>query len=282
MKHAFLILTHNEFDVLAKLVAALDHEKNDIFIHYDEKVKDVSSLCTEFSKCIILKNRLNGRWGDYSLVEIEFELLKCAVQESSYDFFHIISGVHYPLKPMNKIHRIYELGNKCMFYPLPTNEEEINHKMRRYHFCNRMMMSYACGSVGYKLWRLLWNCVLKIQKVLNIQRNKGFNFYKSSQWCTLTKEAVDYILTKEHEVRKRYSHTFCPDEYFVFSELMNSPLKDQIMFKGNLLKQDWVSTHPKVYKQENFYELIASGCLYARKFSSESIELLNRIDNYIQ
>lgn len=282
MKHAFLILTHNEFDVLAKLVAVLDHKKNDIFIHYDEKVKDISSLYTDSSKCITLKNRHDGRWGDYSLVEIELELLKSAVQEDSYDYFHIISGVHYPLKSMQEIHSIYESENKCMFQSLLTNEEEINHKMRRYHFLNRMMMSYAFGSCGYKLWRYLWNCILKIQKIFKIQRNRDFKFYKSSQWCTLTKDAVDYILAKEHEIKKRYYHTFCPDEYFLLSELMNSPLVGRIAFKENLLKQDWVSTHPKVYKLEDLDELMTSGCLYARKFSSESIDLLNRIDDYIQ
>jgi hypothetical protein len=30
MKHAYLIIAHNEFEVLKKLVEALDDEKNDI------------------------------------------------------------------------------------------------------------------------------------------------------------------------------------------------------------------------------------------------------------
>jgi hypothetical protein len=98
----------------------------------------------------------------------------------------------------------------------------------------------------------------------------------------LTKAAVDYLLLKEHEIKKRYSHTFCPDEYFLLSELMNSQFKEQIIFKESLLKQDWVSTHPKVYKMEDFDELMASGCLYARKFSRESLDLLGRIDDYLE
>ena len=37
MKHAYLILAHNEFEVLRKLISALDDPRNDIFIHFDEK-----------------------------------------------------------------------------------------------------------------------------------------------------------------------------------------------------------------------------------------------------
>lgn len=282
MKHAFLILTHNEFDVLSKLVADLDHAKNDIFIHYDKKVKDLPQLCANHSQCIILKNRIHGCWGDYSLVKMELELLKCAFNKGDYDLFHIISGVHYPLTSISELHRMYEAENKCIFQQMHADEEEITARMCRYHYFNRMMMSHSYGSFGYKLGRILWNSILKIQKILHVQRNRDIRFYKSSQWCTLTRDAVDYILVNEHKIEKKYSFTFCPDEYFLLSELMNSPLKEQIIFKENMLKQDWVSTHPKIYKMEDFDELMTSGCLYARKFSCDSLDLLSRIDNYIE
>ena len=38
-KHAFLIMAHNEYDILNKLLLLLDDERNDIFIHYDKKCK---------------------------------------------------------------------------------------------------------------------------------------------------------------------------------------------------------------------------------------------------
>ena len=39
MKHAYLIIAHNEFEVLKRLISALDHEANDIYVHIDAKVK---------------------------------------------------------------------------------------------------------------------------------------------------------------------------------------------------------------------------------------------------
>ena len=38
-KHAFLIMAHNEYDILNKLLLLLDDERNDLFIHYDKKSK---------------------------------------------------------------------------------------------------------------------------------------------------------------------------------------------------------------------------------------------------
>ena len=39
-KHAYMIIAHNEFDLLEILVRLLDDPRNDIYIHIDAKVKD--------------------------------------------------------------------------------------------------------------------------------------------------------------------------------------------------------------------------------------------------
>ncbi len=37
MRHAFLILAHNEFQILRILLSMLDDERNDIYLHIDKK-----------------------------------------------------------------------------------------------------------------------------------------------------------------------------------------------------------------------------------------------------
>ena len=37
MKHAFLIMAHNNLEILQTLVSMLDDERNDIFLHIDLK-----------------------------------------------------------------------------------------------------------------------------------------------------------------------------------------------------------------------------------------------------
>lgn len=43
-KHAYLIIAHNEFDLLQKLISVLDDERNDIFIHIDKKVHFIERI----------------------------------------------------------------------------------------------------------------------------------------------------------------------------------------------------------------------------------------------
>lgn len=38
--HAFLIIAHNEFDILEKVIKLLDDNENHLYIHIDKKVKD--------------------------------------------------------------------------------------------------------------------------------------------------------------------------------------------------------------------------------------------------
>ncbi|UVV53809.1 hypothetical protein NXY15_04150 [Bacteroides thetaiotaomicron] len=44
MKHAYLIIAHNEFEILKRLIQALDDERNDIYIHFDRKAESLSGL----------------------------------------------------------------------------------------------------------------------------------------------------------------------------------------------------------------------------------------------
>lgn len=39
MKHAYLIMAHNEWELLNKLINALDYSDNDIYLHIDKKSK---------------------------------------------------------------------------------------------------------------------------------------------------------------------------------------------------------------------------------------------------
>lgn len=43
MKHAFLIIAHNEYPVLEVLLSMLDDERNDIYLHIDKRATTVSA-----------------------------------------------------------------------------------------------------------------------------------------------------------------------------------------------------------------------------------------------
>ena len=74
MKHAYLIMAHHEFEVLGKLVQALDDERNDIYIHFDKKVKNYPLLKTKYTNLYILQKRTDIRWGHISQIKAEYAL----------------------------------------------------------------------------------------------------------------------------------------------------------------------------------------------------------------
>ena len=66
-RHAYLIMTHGNFEILKLQLEILDDSRNDIYIHVDKKVKNFDFLFfrTYVKKAHIefTKKRINVRWG---------------------------------------------------------------------------------------------------------------------------------------------------------------------------------------------------------------------------
>ena len=43
-RHAYLIMAHNEWSLLNVLLSLLDDDRNDIYLHIDQKVKQMPDL----------------------------------------------------------------------------------------------------------------------------------------------------------------------------------------------------------------------------------------------
>lgn len=59
-----LIMAHNQFDILEKLLVMLDHERNDIYIHIDKKSGNINEehfkqLCSRSHVVFIPRKRLH-------------------------------------------------------------------------------------------------------------------------------------------------------------------------------------------------------------------------------
>ncbi|MCM1312357.1 MAG: glycosyl transferase [Bacteroides sp.] len=280
-KHAYLIIAHNEFLVLQKAIDAVDDWKNDIYVHIDRKILLMPNLVSKKSHLFILPERLNVKWGHISQIETELLLFETAFNKGAYAYYHLISGTHFPLKSQEYIHGLCAELNKSIFQYMETCEAEIDAKIRRYNLFNGYMMSNI-SSYSYVLGHLLWILCLKPQKILRIKRFRQSKFYKSSNWVSLRSDAVAYLLSKKKYILKKYKYTFCGDEFFALSELMNSPLKDELYIGGRdnlksvvLLYCCFDSHNPKVLELADFKKIIESRCLFARKFSeSKSLPLL--------
>lgn len=269
MTHAWLIIAHNEFDILQRLVSVLDVVQNDVFIHFDKKVKHLPEIRSRYSRVSVLKNRIDVRWGSVSQIQCELALFEAAAQIGPYDYYHVISGVTLPLRPMKEINGYFEnAGGKSVLtglcQDLPYQETL---KVRRYNFFLKHYTSRCSGVRA--LSQFLWKSAIAGQRVLGIETNREKSFYKASNWLSLTEEAVQFILSRKRTILKTYRWSFCGDEYFVPSELMASSLNDKILNSENYLHREIVRSTATTYRLDDLQSLTATGCLFARKFTSQ-------------
>ena len=278
MKYAYLIMAHDQFLSLKELVSLLDDARNDIYIHYDKKVKILPEISTRFSRLIVLENRVNVIWGDVSQIKAEYALFKASFQEGKYAYYHLISGTHFPLKSNDVLHKWFGTCNgACVLKPVPLNDEEIQMRFGLYHYFLKHLISK--NRFVNKAYHLGWRTMLSIQKHLGIKRDTSFIKGKASQWCSLNENAVKHLLQKEDYAIKIFRRSFCCDEFFVRSMIEGSGIP--VVYDDNICYVAFVMTTPKYFTENDCQVLMDSGALFFRKMSDSNLGLAKMIESRI-
>lgn len=284
MKHAFLILAHNEFEILRLLMSRLDDSRNDIFIHFDKKVAVLPEIKVKEAGLIILEDRKDVRWGGFSMVEAEYALFEAASAKGPYQYYHLISGVDLPLKNQDYIHDFFDKndGKEFIGYTWTDMPRSFSRKMRRWHLFPEDFKSKNI------LKKALRAGFIRLQEAFRIERNRTVDFKKGSQWMSVTEGMVKYLLDHKEWVRKTFRNTFSPDELVVQTLCWMSPFKENIYNttddgKGCMRAIGWRENPDskelilKDWTADDYDLLKDSPALFARKFNSSDMVFINRI-----
>lgn len=228
MKHAYLILAHNEPELLQLLVSRLDDERNDIYIHFDRKMTEVPDLQVSQAGLFVLPERADVRWADVSMLEAEY-LLFHAARESGreYSYYHLLSGVDLPLKTQDYIHRFFQENAGKEFVGL--HQSPLNyHFDQALHYLHPFSDSFRGSGLGFWAKRLIRFSLIRAQQLLGLRRNKGVPFHKGGQWVSITTDLVDYLLQHEEETLAIYRGTFGSDEFFVPTLIWGTPFMERL------------------------------------------------------
>lgn len=284
MKNAYLILAHNEFDILKMLVARLDDPRNDIFIHFDKKVSTVPDIYTQWSALVILEDRVDVRWGAPSMIEAEYALFKTACAKGPYQYYHLLSGVDLPLKSQDYIHDYLDSheGEEFIGYTWTKMPPEFRRKVQCWHLFPE---DFKSGNLVKKILRAGF---LRIQEGLGIWRNKEVDFKKGSQWVSVTDNMARYFVDNITWVRHTFRNTFCCDELVMQTLCWMSPFRKNIHslasdaegclrligWRENPSGGEWVL---KDWSKEDYQILRDSSAFFARKFNSGDGAFLKKI-----
>ena len=168
-KHAYLIAAHSQFSLLQKLIDTIDHERVDIYVHIDKKVKVLPKLTTNKSKLKYVK-RVKVNWGAYSQIKYELNLMKEALNTEAYDYVHIISGVDLPLRSQEEILRFFDENKGKEYVQIldKLSDEAIRKRISKYYllqqFAGRDESNFTYRMVG-RMQRIL----LKLQGLCKIK-----------------------------------------------------------------------------------------------------------------
>jgi hypothetical protein len=286
MKHAYLIIAHHEFEVLKRLVKALDDNRNAVYIHFDKKITHLPVLTTDYAELYLLDNRVNVKWGDVSQIEAELVLFAESVKHGPYAYYHLLSGVDLPIKSQDFIHSFCgrQQGKEFIdFYPGDAGLE-IDNKVQRYHLFPKYFRA-APGLLNFfrKGLRFIF---LRMQSDFGVRRHEQTVFKKGLNWVSVTEAFVLYLLGKKEQILKDYQYTFCADEIFLQTICWHSPFLENVFEsahtgQGCLRMVSWQNNRLVDWQEQDFEVLMNSEALFARKFNSRHITFLDRLLNQI-
>lgn len=283
MKHAYLILAHNEPELLSLLVERLDDVRNDIYIHFDRKLSILPDIKTQHAGLYILKDRVDVRWADVSMLEAEYELFHAVVDSGcQYSHHHLISGVDLPLKNQNYIHSFFAQHQGKEFVGLhqrPMN----SHADRALHYWHPFTRSFRGSGCVFAIKRILRYLVIQTQVLLGIRHNVTIPFHKGGQWVSITRELIDYLLEQEDRAFTIFSRTFGADEYFVPTLIWDTPFMERLFdatdeSRGAMRYIGWRADGQLIdFTPQDLPALQQTEYLFARKFNSRDKVFLQEI-----
>lgn len=281
MKQAILITAYKHFGQLYSLIKFFDNDFS-IYIHIDKKSNINDAELKKIKKLSNVKICLQEYrifWGGTNHLKAYLALAREAFKDETISYFHLITGQDYPVKSLEEFKSYFHHDkneNYLEYFSLPAiawkNENGGLDRIEYYNFYD------IINPWKHKKW---------LNRILNFQKRIGFKrkitnmpaLYGGSTYWSLTREAIHYVLnysTNNPNFLRRFHHTFCAEEFYFQTILLNSNLKHTII-NNNLRYIDWSTPHrglPAVLDESDFPKIKNSSYFFARKIDPHRSRLL--------
>lgn len=285
-KHAYLIIAHKNIEQLRCLIRCLDDIRNDIYLLIDKKsyinIRE-EVIPSDYKSGIFFCNQIEIEWGGYSQIQAEMQLMKSASENGPYQFYHLLSGQDLPLHSQNYIHKFFEVYSEYEFFTF-VGERIYKRECpeNRVRFFYPITNSRLKGKIRKYFLSGERRVLVPLQKSLHINRCKKWNLDigYGSNWVSISEKFVDFLLSKENEIKKIYHSSFCCDEVYKHTYMLNSEFREKLFVKegiedkpsdrqGNMRYINWWDGTPKIFTYKDKEEIIEAknrGYLFCRKF----------------
>jgi core-2/I-Branching enzyme len=312
MNIAYLILAHNQPNLLIREVERLNQGNAHFFIHIDKKSgQDLLFLKEHFAAWnnVTIVSGEKIFWMGFNMVRATIRLLQMAYSSAvQFKYYVLLSGQDHPIKTNEYINAFFEKHN-CDFISYNSIEyldDVFKNKVSYYHYFDNAYYNPRSANRIPWLVRLYYGAHRRLDKYLPARRfYKNYTPYFGSQWFALTSDTVKYVLdflARNKKYIRFMKFTEGPDEVFFQTIILNSERKHHVydyddytawlktkedgsvfVHKYSSLRyMDWsedLKVKPAVLDSSYYETLAASNDLFARKFDENiSRELLDKID----
>lgn len=287
---AILITAYKNYHHLEEIIDFF-HTNFSIYIHIDGKSpisaeEEIRLTSKKNVKLVSRKYKVN--WGGINHLKAILLLAEEAFKEKGNQYFHLITGHDYPIKSLSEFENFLATNGDKDFmehFPLPYSAwpEDGMDRLSRYNLYDLIDGRKGIGERLIKGFS-------KIQKKIGFKRKfyKGFpKQYGGSTYWSLKRETIQYIFDymNEHpQYLKRFRYSFCSEEIFFQTILLNSPLKDKIV-NNNMRFIIWEKRNdnfPANLDINDYENITKSDALFARKFEYPvSTDLFEKIKTNI-
>ncbi|MCF7569076.1 beta-1,6-N-acetylglucosaminyltransferase [Sabulilitoribacter arenilitoris] len=286
MKQAILITAYKNFAHLVDIIDFFD-DSFYIYIHIDKKSKIPQKIYKELQTNVYVKmvsQKFVVNWGGLNHLKSILFLGGAALKNKDIQYFHLISGQDFPIKNIIQFKKMIDDSKAKGFleyFEIPTkgwgNENGGLDRVTYYHLYD------VLNAKKHIKW--MWKFV-NLQKKLHVKRsitNKTPKLYGGSTWWSLSRGVLQYVVdytSKKPYLFNRLKYTFCPEEIYFQTVIINSAFSKQII-NNNLRYIDWnpdrVGKHnpsPAILNLSDFEKISTSDKLFARKFEKPTSDIL--------
>lgn len=290
MKIAYLMLVHSNPQLQKRAIDMLSSEGCGFFIHVDAKsdIRQFSGICGE--NVTLIEPRIPVYWGEFSQVEATMLLIQKALCcSATYEYFVLLQGSDYPLRSGKYIQTFFAQNCGTEFLSMvkmPAPGFPITKINKLEYPSGRPVLQFAARVLG------------KIGLAQRDYRKQlaGLDGYAGDACWALSRDACLYLMEfamQNPHFKRFFQNTESSDEMFFHTILGNSRFHARA--RRSLMYRDYPAylSHPALLNENHvrFFESQKSvsaedewgpgEMLFARKFSDQTLHVIDRIDEMI-
>lgn len=286
MTHAFIVTVHDDPGLYKRIIDRLSSDNHYFFVHVDKKAKlsDFKKLVPPSDSVFYIDDNLRQSvyWGGYKLTYAQILLIRMALNSGiKIDYLHNISGHDYPCCN-NKVFDMFFCDNKGRSFMHFDSPEEVEkwrptkyaYRTDRFHFTDWQVSKFIKDKFDYYINKL-------------VRRKPLENVYAGWTWFSWHRDLAVWVIRylDEHpSFLKRFHYTICSDEVLFHTLLYPFAKQLNIEKYRSLRFIEWypkrvATTLPLVLDENEYEEIVNSGCLFCRKvYQEQSGKLLDMLD----